>query len=469
MKNLHWLALVVLSGCGVQDAFVDEGELADFESVVDAPLLGANGKDAAERSCQIVLRSLDRGATSCTNGICWWTWTGLIDISKQAEAEGARARVLFKNIDATPWSSVSTTRTTGAPAGFTRYRFRLTRDTLRDGMSATAYARANVQVAPYLMTTTGARLFDHNRVPGELDAYVLSQAGGWRVAPDAAVCNGDVVASRTLDFQSGYRITQRGTLVAGQPVTLNYALDRLTTCRGTHNGFPAWELQASVRFFPSGSVAEGTVRGFDAPNGVPSNAGAKSVPLEVNIPSGTTSMEVWFRNSSGAGMNCEAWDSNNGSNYRFPVFAAAPARVQWVGNAGSSFTRACARQDGVPASTTLDSYVQQRACMFVEVDVYVPGLTDSGETQPGAVFAQAELKLDGVAMAGSDLTFVGRFGNDYRFHFEVPKSELYYGPKWQKLEYGFRFSTDGRVWLRETTRVVTRDVSFCNPAWPGGC
>ncbi len=469
MKNLHWLALVVLSGCGVQDAFVDEGELADFESVVDAPLLGANGKDAAERSCQIVLRSLDRGAASCTNGVCWWTWTGLIDISRQAEAEGARARVLFKNIDATRWSSVSTTRTTGAPAGFTRYRFRLTRDTLRDGMSATAYARANVQVAPYLLTTTGARLFDHNRVPGELDAYVLNQAGGWRVAPDAAVCNGDVVASRTLDFQSGYSIKQRGTLVAGQPVTLNYAIDRLTTCRGTHNGFPAWDLQASVRFFPSGAVTEGTVRGFDAPNGVPSNAGAKSVPLEVNIPSGTTSMEVWFRNSSGAGMNCEAWDSNNGSNYRFPVFAAAPARVQWVGNAGSSFTRACARQDGVPASTTLDSYVQQRACMFVEVDVYVPGLTDSGETQPGAVFAQAELKLDGVAMAGNDLTFVGRFGNDYRFHFEVPKSELYYGPKWQQFEYGFRFSTDGRVWLRETTRMVTRDVSFCNPAWPGGC
>ncbi len=469
MKSLHWLALVVLSGCGVQEAFVDEGEPVDFESVVDAPLLGANGKDAADRSCQIVLRSLERGAASCTNGVCWWSWTGLIDISKQAEAEGARAKVLFKNLDATPWSSVSTTKTTGAPAGFTRYRFRLTRDTLRDGMSATAYARANVSVAPYLVTTTGARLFDHNRVPGELDAYVVNQAGGWRVAPDAPVCNGDVVASRTLDFQSGSSLEQRGTLVAGQPVTLHYALDRLTTCRGTHNGFPSWDLQASVRFFPSGTMAEGTVRGFDAPNGVPSNSGAKSVPFEVNIPSGTTSMEVWFRNSSGAGMNCEAWDSNNGSNYRFPVLAAAPARVQWVGNAGSSFTRACSRQDGVPASTTLDSYVQQRACMFVEVDVYVPGLTDSGQTQPGAVFAQSELKLDGVAMAGGELTFVGRFGNDYRFHFEVPKSELYYGPKWQKFEYGFRFSTDGRVWLRESTRAVTRDVSFCNPAWPGGC
>ncbi len=470
MKNVLWLTLVLLTGCGVQDAFVDEGEPEDFDSVADAPLLGADGKDAAERGCQIVLRSLQRGATSCTStGVCWWTWTGLIDVSTQAESEGARVKVLFKNIDAVRWSSLSATRTTGAAPGFSRYRFRLTRDTVRDGMSATAYSRANVSVAPYLLTTTGARLFDHNRVPGELDAYVLNQAGGWQVGADAASCSGDVVVPRALDFQNGYRTQQRGTLVAGQPVTLTYALDRLTSCRGTHNGYPAWDLEAFVRFAPSGTIAQGTVRGFDSLYGVPSNAGARSVPLNVNIPIGTTSLEVWFKNWSGAGMNCEAWDSNLGSNYRFPVSAAAPARVGWVGNPGSSFTRACARAEGAPASMTMDSYLQTRACAFVELDVYVPGLTDSGEAQPGAVFAQAELKLDGVALPATDLSFVGKVGNDYRFHFEVPKSELYYGPKWQRLEYGFRFSTDGRVWTREATRTIERDVSFCNPAWAGGC
>ncbi len=470
MKNVLWLTLVVLAGCGVQDAFLDEGEPADFDSTADGPLLGADGKDGADRGCQIVLRSLERGANACTSaGLCWWSWTGLIDVATQAEAEGARVKVLFKNLDAVQWSSVSATKTTGAPAGFSRYRFRLTRDTLRDGMSATAYSRANVSVAPYLLTTTGARVFDHNRVPGDLESYVLNQNASWHVGPDAEMCGGDVVVPRSIDFQNGFRTQQRGTLVAGQPVTIAYALDRLTTCRGTHNGFPAWDLEAFVRFAPSGTIATGTVRGFDAPNGVPSNAGAKSVPLNVNIPAGTTSAEVWFKNSSGAGMNCEAWDSNLGTNYRFPVSAAAPARVVWVGNPGSSFSRACARQDGVPASTTMDSYVQQRACAFVELDVYVPGLTDSGDAQPAAVFAQAELKLDGVALPATDLSFVGKVGNDYRFHFEVPKSDLYYGPKWQQLEYGFRFSTDGRVWAREATRKIARDVSFCNPSWPGGC
>ena len=116
----------------------------------------------------------------------------------------------------------------------------------------------------------------------------------------------------------------------------------------------------------------------------------------------------------------------------------------------------------------LDSYLQTRACAFVEVDVYVPGLTDGSSLQPGALFAEAESKLDGVVLPATELRFVGRFGNDYRFHYELPKSELYYGPKWQRFEYGFRFSTDGRVWQREQTRAVTRDVSFCNPVW-GGC
>lgn len=468
MKNVLWLA-VFLVGCGVQDAVVDEGELADFEATADAPLLGADGQDAAERNCQLTLRSLERGPTACTSaGVCWWTWTGLLDVSAQAVAEGARPRVLFKSLDAARWSSVSATKIAGGPAGFVRYRFKLTKDTLRDGMSATAYARATVQVAPFLLTTTGARLFDHNRNAGDLDTYVLSANGNWRVGEDAAVCSGDVVVARALDFQNGFRTQQRGALVAGQPVTLSYALDRLTTCRGTHNGFPAWDLRAFVRFNPSGAVVDGTVRGFDAPNGVPSNAGAKSVPFEVNVPVGTTSLEVWFKNSTGAGSGCEAYDSNFGSNYRFPVSAASPSRVEWVGNPGSSFSRACGRVDGAPASVTLDSYVQTRACAFVEVDVYVPGLTDSGEAQPGAVFAQAEGKLDGVAWPASDLTFVGRVGNDWRFHYELPKSELYYGPKWTRFEYGFRFSTDGRVWKREATRNVVRDVSFCNPAW-GGC
>ena len=47
----------------------------------------------------------------------------------------------------------------------------------------------------------------------------------------------------------------------------SYALERLGGCRGTHNGYPAWDITARVRFEPMGTVVERSVRAFDAPNG----------------------------------------------------------------------------------------------------------------------------------------------------------------------------------------------------------
>ena len=79
-----------------------------------------------------------------------------------------------------------------------------------------------------------------------------------------------------------------------------------------------------------------------------------------------------------------------------------------------------------------------------------------------------ELRAQGVAQPAQPLSFLGRFGNDYRYRFELPKSGLYYGPKWKKFEYTLRFSTDGRSWTRDVTRSVVRDVTFCNAAW-GSC
>ena len=466
MRRALLVGLVVLAGCGVQDVTLDDGD--EVFDGADAPLLGETGQDGADRGCNVVLRSLERTTNVCSSGVCWWAWKGVMDVSAQAVAEGAKAKVLFKNQDASSWSGVSGTKVSGAPAGFQRYSFKLWRNGLRDGMSATAYTRGKVEVAPYLLTTSGARVFDHNRYPGDFDNYALTQDGGWRVAEDPAVCAPRPALAPSLDFEASWRTTQRGALVAGQPMVVTYALSRLPTCRGTHNGYPAWDLVAFVRFVPSGTVVEGTVRGFDAPNGVPSNSGAKSVPFETLIPSGTTAVEVWFKNFTGAGSTCEAWDSNYGANYRFDVEARALPKVQWAGNGGSSFSRACTREDGVPANVVMDSYVQQRACSFVTADVYVPGVTDAAVQKPWAVYARAVLSLDGVALDPASLAFVGRVGNDYRYQFEVPKSALYYGPKWSVLTYTLRFSTDGARWTEEPSRTVTRDVSFCNPAW-GSC
>lgn len=462
------LLLALVSGCGPQEAEVATGE-GDRLELSEAPLLGAGGGDQAERSCNVVLRSLERDGISCVSGgSCWWVFKGVLDISAQAVSEGARPALLFKNRDASAWTRVAATRGSGAPAGFTRYVFRATRNTLTDGMSATAYQRAWVEFAPYLLTKAGGRLFDHNRLPDAFTNYRADLRGGWSVAPDDGVCGPLPERAPRIAFTPSWQTAQRGAVVAGQPAVIDYAIERLETCRGTHNGYPAWDVRAFVRFLPSGELVEGSVRGFNSPTGVPSNAGAVSAPFTVTPPSGTTGLEVWFKNFTGAGSSCVAWDSNHGSNYRFDVEPRAPQAVLWAGNAGSSFTRACSRQDGVPANVLLDSYLWQRACTFVEVDAWVPGLTDRAALAPWAIWAEAQLSLDGAPLAPQALTFIGRFGNDYRYRFELPRSELYYGPKWSQLSYTLRFSTDGRTWVSQPPRTVTRDASFCNPVW-GSC
>jgi hypothetical protein len=118
------------------------------------------------------------------------------------------------------------------------------------------------------------------------------------------------------------------------------------------------------------------------------------------------------------------------------------------------------------ANEAFNSYLQQRACVWIEADVYVPGLTDGvGGLASYAVFAEAQATLDGVAMPAERVSFLGRFGNDFRYRFELPKSTLFYGAKWSRYEYAMRFSTDGRTWTNDVKRTVVRDASFCNPAW----
>jgi hypothetical protein len=462
-------AVLVLVACGPQDASVGLGDELD---VGDAPLLGADGKDAADRACNVILRTAARTpiqggyAQVCGSTGCWVTWTGTLDVSAQAVSEGVKPYVLYRNADHTSWTKVSATKSTGAPQGFVRYAFTLKKDTLSPGLSLTSVGNARLELSPYVLTKTGARLFDHNRRAGDFDSYVLSSSTGWDLADDAAVCGPPPEVTPSLDFQLGWRTVQRGALVAGGSATVSYALERLPDCRNTHNGYPAWDTTASVRFLPSGTTVEQSVRAFDAPNGVPQAGSVKAVPFTFAIPSGTTAVELWFHNASGAGSTCSTWDSNQGTNYRVTVEPRALPAVKWVGNPGSSFSRDCWRHEGAPTTITLDSYLFQRACSWIEVDAWAPGLSDVGDGRPEVFFAQAEYLLDGKPLPSEWLTPVGRFGNDVRLHWALPVSALYSGPKWSTLSVTFRVSTDGRAWVRDVTRTVTRDPSFVNPAWP---
>ncbi len=456
------LAVGVFCSCGNPAPTVDTTD--------DGQASAQSRLDQADRTCTVALRSAARVTknggfeTNCVSGRCWFVWSGSLDVSTEAVAAGGGAFVLFHNQGQASWSQVEATATTGAPAGFVRYAFRLDHDTMETGLSNTGIARTKIDVAPFWQTSTGHRLFDKQRGQGDFDNYVLSADNQFTVSDDAAVCPARATVSAELDFRAGWATERHGALVAGSTVTVNYALERLPDCRGTHNGFPAWDVRAFVRFLPSGRVVDGTVRGFDGPS--PSNASAHAVPFAFTLPVGTTRVELWFSNFTGAGSSCQAWDSNFDANYAFDVVARAPNPVTWLGNPGSSFSRDCTRRDGVADSVVLDSYVQQRACAFVEIDTYVAALTDSATEAPDSVFARAVVSLDGQALSPVWLTPSGRVGNNARYRFTVPKSDLFYGPKWSTYAYTLQTSTDGVAWVSDVTRVITRDPSFCNPAWP---
>ena len=122
-----------------------------------------------------------------------------------------------------------------------------------------------------------------------------------------------------ISFDKNWGETLSGTLRQGGDLVINYNLDRLGKCRGTHNGNPAWDIVAHVRFSPGGQHQQGSVRTLDAPNGVPRTNSATSAALTVKIPAGATSAAIWFHNYTGAGSSCQAWDSNFGANYTYQI------------------------------------------------------------------------------------------------------------------------------------------------------
>jgi hypothetical protein len=177
-------ALLALSACGGE--VTPEGELA---TAAPAPAVGDAG-DSADRACQVILRSLTRGTDDCSSGACVARWTGALDVAVGTVARGAVPAVLLGSRPGAQWvwQEIRTTAEGTPQGGFQRYGFHLTDATLARGPSATALARFTLAVAPFVRLGDGSRAFDHNRVPGDLDTYVLNQANRWTIGEAAATC-----------------------------------------------------------------------------------------------------------------------------------------------------------------------------------------------------------------------------------------------------------------------------------------
>jgi hypothetical protein len=305
--------LLGIAACG---GGLETGSIQAAESV--APSVGkADSTDAADHGCALVLLDVhrpfdDQGeySTRCTEPGCSFVWAGQMDVA--VDLGGSAPAVLYHRVSDPTWWEVPAQPVGPGGPGFMRYSFRLD-----EHLFGPEDAGEEIELIPLVRTAQGARLFDHNRIGGDLENYRLTAERGWDLWSDASVCTRRP-GTAAIAFDAAFNEQVRGSLRAAGRLAIHYDLDRLPACRGTHNGYPAWDTTAFVQFLPSGQVIEGSLRAFFNVQGQPTNA-AYPVPLIVDVPSDAEQVVLWFRNASGAGNTCESWDSDYEQNYHFEV------------------------------------------------------------------------------------------------------------------------------------------------------
>jgi hypothetical protein len=316
-----FVTLLVLSSqpaCGPESSWQDSTAVQ-----ARAPLTGkADSGDKADRTCQVVLRNVSREfgnnsyITRCTGGVCNWVWQGSVEVAEGVQ--GAKVRLLYRLASGGTWWQVDASPVTHGSPGYVRHSFSIHEHLVGPSASAAQLAATRVELMPFIELPDGTRHFDHNRVSGALDNYALEQQKGFGLG-DGGAC---APVFGKVSFFKGWGEHLSGTLRQGGHLVVDYDIDRLTQCRGTHNGHPAWDVIGHVKFAPGGQLVTGSVRTLKSNQGTPTNE-AERKELRVKIPAGATSVALWFKNYTGAGSSCVAWDSNLGSNYTYSIMPPA--------------------------------------------------------------------------------------------------------------------------------------------------
>ncbi len=431
-----WLLLVCccLLGCG-------EAKEGDGNAVrpARAPLMGAaDSADGSDFQCQIVLVELGRRSDGLGGYVTreqTWVWFGTVDVSEALLGQGAQAAVLYHyGVDPQWWRVPAVEAVGGAAEGYQRFAFRMDTHLPTTGMSGTSLSRAVIEVIPVLELPGGLRLFDHNRNPGDFDNYILNASNGFKVEAELASCTDGHAASGAavselgleglplgvLRFDAGWQVTQEGPMVEGGRLRVHYALERLPECRGTHNGYPAWDTRAFVRFMPGGEVYDGSLRAFVSDMGRPTTA-YTAVAADFVIPLGAQQAELWFWNQSMGGSACQQWDSQFGENYVFPV----AARPQWLGNTVLKVSRAgghpCADGAALLGSFSYGTWARTRAVMAnLCFEVYQAGVTDWENPEIWRhLDVQVHYRFDDGAFHSAYVDFLDFVGENGRFVFDI--------------------------------------------------
>lgn len=216
----------------------------------------------------------------------------------------------------------------------------------------------------------------------------------------------------TLRLGADWSTTVEGSLVVGSTLRVDYAPERLASCRGDFNGGPGWTIEGSYR------VNGGDVKSFHVAGHSPTPS---HEPAAIKLDT-AGKLELWFHNTSRWG--CSAYDSAFGSNYALTIKPNENA-PDWIGNAASAFERqTCGgsycegSQRPLGAGFTYDSWARQRAAVrVVTFEAYKPGTTDFDNSD---LWQQLDVRMyyrfDASApFAMKYVSFDRRSGNNARY------------------------------------------------------
>jgi hypothetical protein len=307
--------VIPLSALPVLVGACSSAPAGDGASQSSASAYSAQG-DQADTSCNVALRhtyinfeSRLGPQTDCSSGTCWVVITVTFDVAMAPSFAQAQGFVLYQGEGSSTWQqSPQAEPVFGAPVGFRRYQVTLHSGTFTNGPGDTT-----VRLIPFLRLASGARIFDHNRVADPVGNYALTPLNNWTISDDASTCPGTApTATLTATFATGWQNSSSGSLAGGGKLDVAYDIYRMPqTLSCTTDGVAAFATLGFVQFQPSGQVLSEVVSGpFDAAAGK-----YQSIPMELDVPQGTTSAALWFYSSS----DCTGpfWDSDYGRNYVF--------------------------------------------------------------------------------------------------------------------------------------------------------
>ena len=117
------------------------------------------------------------------------------------------------------------------------------------------------------------------------------------------------LAEPILSFPASGPHTLSAPLRSGQPFTVQYALDRLKTCRATYSGMDTWLIAVEYRFdygaFQSAYVT--TTSGYRR----------QPAPATITAPVGARTLELRFKNWDRG--SCVAYDPTSWPIYTFTL------------------------------------------------------------------------------------------------------------------------------------------------------